>query len=381
MGIRLDGTTDTISAPGSDLNLGQSGDSVKVASQIQLPTHGALSSRRININGAMQVAQRGTVVNSGNEYGGPDRFKFVKNEGAYTISQDTDVPAGSGFSNSYKIDVTSAGDPNGSAGNVVLLEYRFEGQDLQLVKKGTSAAEKLTIQFWIKTSVTGTYILELKDVDNSRYISKAYTVSSADTWEYKTVVFDADTTGAFDNDSNQSLVISWWLLAGSNFTSGTLSTTWTSQTNADRAVGLVNACSSTSNNIFFTGIQVEVGEKATPFEHRSYGDELAKCQRYYQVIAQSSMMTATTNGSTQIANIGVPLVTSMRAAPTTNSLQFTAWYGSSSSSNSTTTMTVTATDPSYGMYSGAVSGFSGLTDNRVAAISPNNATFQLSAEL
>ena len=248
---------------------------------LQMPTAGALSSRRINVNGAMQVAQRGTVVNAGNEYGGPDRFKFVKNEGAYTISQDTDAPAGSGFSNSYKIDVTSAGNPAGSAGNVVLLEHRIEGQNLQLVKKGTSAAEKLTIQFWIKTSVTGTDSLELKDVDNSRYISKAYTVSSADTWEYKTVVFDADTTGAFDNDSNQSLVISWWLLAGSNFTSGTLSTTWTSQTAADRAVGQVNACSSTSNNIFLTGIQIEVGEKATPFEHRSFGDELAGCQRYF----------------------------------------------------------------------------------------------------
>ena len=105
-----------------------------------------LSNRRININGAMQVAQRGTVVNAGNEYGGPDRHKLSKNEGAYTISQATDAPTGSGFSNSFKIDVTSAGVDT-SAGNYVALEHKIEGQDLQLLKKGTSSAEKLTVQF------------------------------------------------------------------------------------------------------------------------------------------------------------------------------------------------------------------------------------------
>jgi len=181
MGIRLDGTTDTISAPGSDLNLGQSGDSVKVASEVQLPTAGALSNRNIMINGAMQVAQRGTVVNAGNEYGGPDRYKFGKNDGAYTISQDTDVPSGSGFAKSYKIDVTSAASSTGT--QYVFLRQMIEGQDLQHLKKGTSSAESLTLQFWVKSTKTGTYVVQLYDIDTSpnRQICKTYTVNSSNT--------------------------------------------------------------------------------------------------------------------------------------------------------------------------------------------------------
>ncbi len=249
---------------------------------LQLPTAGALSSRRININGAMQVAQRGTVVNAGNEYGGPDRYKFVKNDGAYTISQDTDAPSGSGFASSFKVDVTSAASSTGN--QYVYLRQMIEGQDLQQLKKGTSSAESLTLQFWVKSTKTGTYVVQLFDVDTSsnRQICKTYTVNSSNTWEYKTLTFAGDTTGAFDNDNAASLEINWWLYAGSTYTSGTLQTSWGAYSAANAAVGQVNAADNTSNNILFTGIQLEVGEKATPFEHRSYGDELARCQRYYE---------------------------------------------------------------------------------------------------
>jgi hypothetical protein len=246
----------------------------------QLPTAGALSSRRININGAMQVAQRGTVVNAGNEYAGPDRFLFAKNDGAFTISQSTDVPSGQGFSNSWKADCTSVSGTSGS--NYVILQHKFEGQDLQHLKKGSSNAESVTLQFWIKTSKTGTYIAELFDSDNNRQISKSYTVSSADTWEHKTITFPGDTSGALDNDNAESLVLSLWLFAGSSYTSGTLSTTWTSLADADRAVGQVNAGDSTTNNIYITGVQLEVGEKATPFEHKSFSQELNDCLRYFE---------------------------------------------------------------------------------------------------
>ena len=283
MGIRLDGTTDTISAPGSDLNLGQSGDSVKVASQVQLPTHGALSNRRININGAMQVAQRGTVTNAGNEYAGPDRFRFAKNDGAYTISQDSDVPSGQGFASSWKADVTAV--PSGGSTSYVFLNHRIEGQDLQHLKKGTSSSESLTLSFWIKSSVTGTYIAEIYDNHNTRQISKSYTVSSANTWEYKTLTYPGDTSGTITNDNTASLEVNFHFYAGSNFNSGTLNTSWAASTDANRVVGQVNAASSTDNNIFLTGVQLEVGEQATPFEHRSYGDELIRCQRYFELIS------------------------------------------------------------------------------------------------
>ena len=155
------------------------------------PSAGPLSNRNLVINGAMQVAQRGTVVNAGNEYAGPDRFRFSKNDGAFTISQDTDVPSGQGFANSWKADVTSV---SGTAGAFyVILEHRIEGQNLQMLKKGTASAESVTVQFWIKTSKTGTYIVELRDTDNNRSISQSYTVNSADTWEKKTLTFDGDT--------------------------------------------------------------------------------------------------------------------------------------------------------------------------------------------
>ena len=242
---------------------------------------GQLANRNLIIIGAMQVSQRGTVVNAGNEYGGPDRFRFAKNDGAFTISQSTDVPSGQGFSNSWKADVTSV---SGTAGlNSVIFQQRFEGQNLQQLKKGSSSAESLTVQFWIKSSKTGTYIAELYDHDNTRQISKSYTVSSADTWEHKTITFPGDTSGTLDNDNALSFEINLWLFAGSSYTSGTLSTTWTSSTNANRAVGQVNAGDNTANNIYITGVQLEVGDVATAFEHRSFGDELARCQRYFEI--------------------------------------------------------------------------------------------------
>jgi len=237
------------------------------------------SFRNLIINGAMQVNQRGTVANAGNEYGGPDRMYFFKNDGAMTISQDTDVPTGQGFANSWKCDVTSVAGTSGN--NYVGLQQKIEGQNLQHVKKGTSNAEQLTLQFWIKSTKTGTYIAELWDEDNSRTCSKSYTVSTTNTWEKKTITFPADTTGALGNDNGDSFRVYLWFFAGSGFSSGTLNTTWAANTNANRAVGQVNACDNTSNNIYITGLQLEIGATATSFEFRSYGDELQKSLRYF----------------------------------------------------------------------------------------------------
>ena len=236
--------------------------------------------RNLIINGAMQVAQRGTVVNAGNEYAGPDRMRFNKNDGAFTISQSTDVPTGQGFGYSWKADVTTVA---GTSGNYyTFLQHRFEGQNFQSLKKGTSFAENFTLQFWIKTAVTGTYVIEVYDNDNNRSISQSYTVNSANTWEHKILTFPGDATGALDNDNNDSLEINCWLFAGSGYSSGTLNTSWNTQNNANRAVGQVNAANNTSNNIYFTGFQLEVGSNATEFEHRSYGEELKLCERYFE---------------------------------------------------------------------------------------------------
>ena len=245
---------------------------------------GGLTGRNLVINGAMQVAQRGTSSTGQTSSGyknSPDRFRqSIGTAGTWTVSQSTDAPEG--FSNSHKLDCTTANSSLSAASDMVL-QHRLEGQNLQMLKKGTSNAESVTVSFYVKSNKTGTYIFEMFDNDNSRSISKAYTISSADTWERKEITIEGDTTGTLDNDNARSVTLQWWLVAGSNFTSGTLSTSWTASSGntANRVVGQVNLADSTSNEWYITGVQMELGEQATPFEHRSYADELARCQRYY----------------------------------------------------------------------------------------------------
>ena len=254
---------------------------IKSSSIADTAIHGR---RNLIINGAMQVAQRGTSVTSISTegYKTVDRFKWIMDStsAVFTHSQSTDVPTGEGFGNSFKVDVTTA-DTSLASGNQTRIEQRIEGQNLQQLAKGTSNAKKVTLSFWVKAYQTGTYVVNIQDTDNSRLIGKTYTVNSSATWEYKTITFDGDTTGTLNNDNGLSLNLLWYLGAGSDYTSGTLATSWESLTNANRAVGqTVDIATSTSNYWQITGIQLEVGEQATPFEHRSYGEELALCQRY-----------------------------------------------------------------------------------------------------
>ena len=244
----------------------------------------------IIINGDMQVAQRGAGPSgafSGSGYSeGPDRFRHgISNLGNWKTAQSTTVPTGQGFSKSFKIECSTA-DTSPAASDEAAINYRLEGQNLQSLKKGTSNAEAVTIAFWVRSTKTGTHIVELFDADNSRTVSQAYTVSASDTWEKKVLNFPADTTGALDNDNARSLQINFWLGAGSDFTSGTLATTWASQTNANRAVGQVNLADSTSNEWYITGLQMEIGEfdstslPSFPFE--SHDSNFKKCCRYFQ---------------------------------------------------------------------------------------------------
>ncbi len=196
----------------------------------------AQGNKNLIINGAMNVAQRGSSTGHTSGYGGPDRFLFDRSgAAAITLSQDTDVPAGNGFLNSMKNDVTTA-DSSLAAGDYAFVGHKFEGQNLQRLKKGTSSAESVTLSFWVKSTITGTYIIQLYDNDNTRHISKSYTVSSSNTWEHKTLTFAGDTSGALDDDNAYSLQVYWWLAGGSTYTSGTLATSWASFTAANAAV-------------------------------------------------------------------------------------------------------------------------------------------------
>ena len=240
--------------------------------------------RNIIINGGMDKAQRGTSftgITSGSNYC-LDRFTTVPvSAGTWTQSQSTDVPTGQGFAKSAKLDCTTA-NVSLSANSLLYFQQRVEGQNLQYLKKGTSSAESVTMSFWVKSNKTGTYIVELFDNDNTRQISKSYTINSANTWEKKTLTYAGDTTGAFDNDNALSLYCFFWLAGGTDYTSGTLSTTWTASTNANRAVGQVNLADSTNNEWYITGVQLEAGSQASDFEFLPFEINENMCFRYYQ---------------------------------------------------------------------------------------------------
>jgi len=250
---------------------------------------GQLGSKRININGAMTVSQRGTVTgitNNASAYGGPDRYKTtVVNHGTYTTSQEADAP--DGFVNSLKINTTSAASSPASNARLYL-QHKIEKTDLIQLKKGTSGALQITAQFFVKSDKTGTYILEIFDNVNNRHVSATYAISSANTWEQKTITFPADTGGnAFTAGNTTGLEFNWWLAAGSAFTSGSLATTWTGNDDTQRVVG-ITANVGDSGYWQITGVQLEVGSVATDFEHRSFAQELQLCRRYFQIIGPSS---------------------------------------------------------------------------------------------
>ena len=242
--------------------------------------------RNIIINGDMSIAQRGTSEASvGNSftYFTVDRFKLGgagSSSARFTMSQDTDVPNGQGFATSLKMDCTTADASLGSSDALRISQF-IEGQNLQYLKKGTANAESTTLSFWVKSNKTGTYISELRDMDNARAISKSYTIDVADTWEKKTLTFAGDTSGAFDNDNSTSLRLANWLYAGTDYTSGTLQTSWGTLTATDRAVGQVNFADSTDNNIWITGVQLEAGTSASDFEFLPHDVNLRRCERYY----------------------------------------------------------------------------------------------------
>ena len=240
--------------------------------------------KNLLINGQMAIFQRSTSTSvSTDTYSTVDRFRTsVGSMGVFTVSRSTDVPSGQGFGYSTKWDCTTA-DASPAASDFVIFQQQMEGQNLQHILKGDSSnAKKLTLSFWVKSNKTGTYAVQLYDNDNTRTISKTYTISSASTWEKKEITYDGDTTGTLDNDNADSLRVQWWLGAGSNYTSGTLATSWESNTDANRAVGQVNLADSTSNELYITGCQLEVGSKATDFEFEPFETTLSKCQRYYE---------------------------------------------------------------------------------------------------
>ena len=269
--------------------------------------------RNIAINGAMQVAQRGTSQTniSSAGYYTVDRFRVAtaNSAGRLTMTQETitDLP---GFANAIKFACTTA-DTSIAGGEYLQLSQYFEGQDLQQFKKGTSSAEKVTVSFYVKGNGNATYMLEMFDGDNTRHNTQQFSVTSS--WNRVSLTFDGDTTGAYDDDNALSLYLNFWLHAGSSYSGGSYSAnTWAANSNSRRAAGISSFFSSTSNTFFITGLQMEVGDSASDFEHRSFAEELTLCQRYYQVIGFNIQDYPPTGGYLD-CQINFP--TEMRAVP------------------------------------------------------------------
>ena len=242
--------------------------------------------RNIIINGDMSIAQRATSTSSitSTGYHTVDRFQTnISSMGTWTQSQSTDVPSGQGFVKSLKMDCTTA-DASPSAGDQVVIEQKVEGQNLQYLNFGNSSAKSLTLSFWVKSNKTGTYCASLFNNDQSKWFSKQYTISSADTWEKKTLTYAGDTSNAFNNDNGTSLRCRFWLGAGSTYTSGTITSTWTTESGNEGSLasGQVNLADSTSNEWYVTGVQLEAGQVASDFEFLPFDVQQYRCMRYFE---------------------------------------------------------------------------------------------------
>jgi len=279
---------------------------------------GGGANKNVIINGAMNVAARGTsttgISNSG--YYVCDRWRIgINSSGRSTLSQDSSAP--SGFANSLKLACTTA-DTSIASDEVFSLQHKIEGQNLQGFAKGSSDAKPFAVSFYVKGNASATFVCELLDNDNSRQISKTFNVTTD--WTRVELSFPADTTGAFDDDNASSLTMIIWLHGGSDFTGGTLnSSAWASSTNANRAAGISSFFDSTDRTFFLTGVQLEVGQNPTSFEHEPIERTLSKCQRYYNRHQSNTAYDVVTHGhfSSDTVWIGTYFFpTEMRAEPT-----------------------------------------------------------------
>jgi hypothetical protein len=277
-----------------------------------------LGRRNLLINGDMRIAQRGattTGIGQTSGYWACDRVKLFNAGGAgatYTVSQETDGPTGSGFTHSYKVQTTTA-DTSLPAASYTILRLSNEAQDLLQLGWGTSSAKSLTFSFWVKSNKTGDQtILGATHGSMQQHVKQKFTINSANTWEKKEITFVGNTGTAMEDGNAMGFSIDIYLAAGSNYQGGTTSLgVWGTRASTDKAADTLNIANSTSNYFQVTGLQLEVGDTATPFEHRSYGEELAACQRYYQLNIANTGFTNTTT----VCRLGISGVTSMRAQP------------------------------------------------------------------
>ena len=246
----------------------------------------SLANKNFVQNGSFQVWQRATAATAQTDgaYKTADRwFGWVSGGGAYTTEQSTGNLADTGHENALKVAVTTA-DTSIASGDYYAITHRIEAQNLQSLQYGSANAKPVTLSFWVKATKTGINTLSLtKDDSTAIRMVKEYTINSSDTWEYKTMTFVPDSSiktaaSAIVDDNGRGFQLNWVLKYGSTY-NGTADA-WTTSSHFTTSNG-VNNMDSTSNTFYITGVQLEIGEKATEFEHESYEATLRKCHRYF----------------------------------------------------------------------------------------------------
>jgi|9_EtaG_2_1085328.scaffolds.fasta_scaffold27135_3 hypothetical protein len=276
--------------------------------------------RNVIINGAMNVKQRdngGFTGVGGSALYYLDRWKFqcANTAARFSSTQDSSVPTGKGFANSLKLECTTA-DTSIASGEQFIFQQKIEGQNVQGFAKGTSEAKPFALSFYVKGNASATYVAALFDEDNTRYVGKTFSVTTD--WTRVEITFPADTTGALDDDNASSLELWIWLHCGSTYKGGTLPLTWASYSNSNAAEGGDSFFDSTDRTFFITGVQLEVGQNPTEFEHEPYERTLTKCQRYfYRIQGDDDDMTgiAGYSESTSAARFPIVYPVIMRATP------------------------------------------------------------------
>ena len=264
------------------------------------------------INGDQRIDQRnaGASVTVGPSLGSVlytlDRwYGFATSTRTFTVQRSTTAPAG--FTNSAQLTVGVSGSP--SASEQLLYGQSIEGFNTADLGWGTANAQTVTISFWVRSSVTGTYGFGVHNFNGSRCFVATYTINAASTWEYKTITVPGDTSGTWNTDNTTGLMIRFDLGSGSNY-NGTANT-W-SGSFVWRTSGSVNWIANAGATWFVTGVQLEVGNIATSYERRNYGQEFALCQRYYETGTGFGVSRSGDN----IASAAVHFKVTKRAAPT-----------------------------------------------------------------
>jgi len=285
--------------------------------------------KNLVINGAMQVAQRGTSTFTGTNVYSLDRWASISNTTDYTVQQSSTNP-GYGFGNSILYTVTATKNPSGST--YASIQQRIESYVMSSLGWGTNYAKSITVSFWVRSSVPGIYTVTIKSSGGAEAFTSEYPINNANTWEYKTIYIPGPTTFTYTLGNGLGFQVEWWL-AGSGTATSVLNS-WTSA-NKNMSVNQANLHSTNGNTFYLTGVQLEVGKNATEFEHRSYGEELALCQRYYWEIGSyvtnnwAPVMLMVGNNATRAFGVMHTPVT-MRAHPQITFSQCNLYNGSTS---------------------------------------------------